>query len=228
MNELRSRPILYSFRRCPYAMRARLAVYSSGLSVELREIILRDKPVSMLEASPKGTVPVMILPDGTVIDESLDIILHALGQSDPRHLLSPQKGTLDDAMALIAKSDGPFKTELDHYKYPNRYDGVDRDTARHNACGYLLKLNDLLSDNDGFLMGSRYSIADIAIFPFVRQFAKVDFDWFTAQSWTRLTSALEQFVNSELFLSVMDKYPAWKDGDAQTIFGDESAEAKVS
>lgn len=218
MRELQSLPILYSFRRCPYAMRARLALFSSGLSVELREIVLRDKPASMLEASPKGTVPVLILSDGKVVDESLDVMLHVLDQSDPTVLLVPEKGTFDDAMALIVENDGPFKTELDHYKYPNRYDGIDREISRQNAVKFLMKLNGLLSENGPFLMGARCSIADLAIFPFVRQFANVDFDWFEAQEWPFLISALDRFVNSPLFLSVMNKYPVWKEGDAVTTF----------
>ncbi|WP_197742806.1 glutathione S-transferase [Lentilitoribacter sp. Alg239-R112] len=222
VNDLQSLPILYSFRRCPYAMRARLALYSSGRSVELREIILREKPPSMLQASPKGTVPVLILTDGQVVDESLDIVLYALGQSDPMNLLMPEQGTLDDAMSLIAENDGPFKSELDHYKYSNRYESVDKETSRQNASDFLFKLNDHLSENGPFLMGSKFSIADLAIFPFVRQFANVDFDWFEAQKWTKLISALDQFVSSPLFLSVMTKYPLWREGDAITVFGQES------
>lgn len=221
MNELQALPILYSFRRCPYAMRARLALYTSGVTVELREIVLRDKPASMLEASPKGTVPVMILTDGTVLDESLDIMLYALNLSDPTGLLTPEKGTIGDVMALIAENDGPFKTELDHYKYPDRYDGVDREESRLNASKFLMKLNNHLSENGRFLLGSKRSIADLAIMPFVRQFANVDFNWFEAQEWTLLTSALEQFVNSPLFMTVMTKYPLWKEGDAATIFGNQ-------
>lgn len=220
MSELQLMPILYSFRRCPYAMRARLALHSSGLMVQLREIVLRDKPASMLEVSPKGTVPVLILSNGNVVDESLDIMLHALRQSDPANMLATEQGTLDDALALIAENDGPFKTELDYYKYPDRYDGVDREVSRQNASVFLMKLNDLLSNNGPFLLGGKYSIADLAIFPFVRQFANVDFDWFEKQEWAHLISALEQFVNSPLFLSVMNKYPLWKEGDAVTTFGE--------
>lgn len=219
MSEQQSLPKLYSFRRCPYAMRARLALVSSEMTVELREIVLRDKPASMLEASPKGTVPVLILSGGKIVDESLDVMLHVLGQFDPTELLVPEKGTLDDAMALIAENDGSFKTELDHYKYSSRHEGVDRETSRQNASVFLMKLDRLLSENGSFLMGSKRSIADLAIFPFVRQFANVDFDWFETQKWTKLISALDDFINSHLFLSVMNKYPAWKEGDAITTFG---------
>ncbi|MFK8034856.1 MAG: glutathione S-transferase [Hyphomicrobiales bacterium] len=211
-------PILYSFRRCPYAIRGRLAIASAGFEVELREVVLRDKPDSMLAASPKGTVPVLILPDETVVDESLDVMLHVLNQHDPEHLLTPTSGSLEDMLALITESDGPFKSALDRYKYANRYEDVDTNEQRKTASAFLSKLDKRLAANDGFLFGKRLSLADLAILPFVRQFANVDRTWFDAQEWPALRSALETFITSDRFLAIMDKYPQWHPGDTATRF----------
>jgi glutathione S-transferase len=167
-------PILYSFRRCPYAMRARMAMAMaiSGVAFDLREIKLSAKPQAVLEASPKGTVPVLILPDGTVIDESLDIMRWALMQHDPEDWLAR-----DDA-ALVAANDGGFKHALDRYKYPERYDG---DALIHRACGlaFLVTLDHRLS-SERQLGGPTRGLTDAAIMPFVRQFAGVDRSWFDA------------------------------------------------
>ncbi|MEP6303552.1 MAG: glutathione S-transferase [Lentilitoribacter sp.] len=219
-----SNPIFYSFRRCPYAMRARLALNSSKLGVELREIILRDKPEHMLEVSPKGTVPVMILPQGQVIDESLDVMLFALGQNDPEHLLNPDAANLDDMLSLIAQFDGPFKTALDRYKYANRHENVDVDDERKIASEHLMELEALLLKSEGYLFGDRISLADLAIFPFVRQFANVDKDWFNDQPWPNLIKVLDNFVSSERFLSIMEKYPRWQEGDQAIYFGSTGVE----
>ena len=200
-------------------MRARLALNSSKLGVELREIILRDKPDHMLEVSPKGTVPVMILPQGKVIDESLDVMLYALGQNDPEHLLDSEYANLDDMLSLIAKFDGPFKTALDRYKYANRHDNVDVDDERKIASEHLMELESLLVKDGRYLFGDRISLSDLAIFPFVRQFANVDKDWFDHQPWPNLIKALDSFVSSDRFLSIMEKYPRWQEGDPATYFG---------
>ncbi|MEP5540762.1 MAG: glutathione S-transferase [Lentilitoribacter sp.] len=217
-------PIFYSFRRCPYAMRARLALNSSKLGVELREIILRDKPEHMLEVSPKGTVPVMLLPDGNVIDESLDVMLYALGKNDPEHLLDPNAVKFDDMLSLIAKFDGPFKTALDRYKYANRHENVDVNDEREIASKHLMELEALLVKGEGYLFGNRITLADLAILPFVRQFANVDKDWFDNQPWPNLIKALDSFVSSDRFLSIMEKYPRWKEGDQATYFGSAEVE----
>jgi glutathione S-transferase len=211
--------ILYSFRRCPYAMRARLAVASAGFQVELREILLRDKAPEFIEASPKATVPVLVLADGTVIEESLDIMLHVLAQSDPEGLLAPTSGTLADMCALISKSDGPFKSALDRYKYPNRYEDSDPVSQRNRAALFLQELNDLLTTNHGFLFGTRISLADIAVLPFIRQFANVDRAWFDSQDWPALIDALNHFTTSERFNAIMMKYAKWQSGDAPVMFG---------
>lgn len=208
-------PILYSFRRCPYAMRARMALLVSGSRVELREIALRDKPPEMLRASPKGTVPVLILPDGTVIDESLDIMLWALSKNDPDGWM---KGDLAEMLVLIARCEDEFKNHLDRYKYANRYDGADPLFHRKAACKFLDVLESYLQKNS-FLYGDSIKLADMAIVTFVRQFANTDRNWFDACDFPRVREWTERFMDSALFLSVMDKYPLWQAEDESIIFG---------
>ncbi|NIJ17693.1 glutathione S-transferase [Sphingobium vermicomposti] len=198
--------ILYSFRRCPYAMRARMALIASGQPVELREVVLRDKPPAMLSLSPKGTVPVLALPDGAVIDESLDIMRWALRLRDP-------EGWLDgDDAALIATNDGPFKQHLDRYKYATRY-GSDPLVHRAGAMEVLGELEARLVASD-YLCGAHRTLADIAIFPFVRQFAGTEPAWFEAQPLPRVQAWLRALVASELFARAMVRKPAWQPGDA--------------
>lgn len=212
-------PILYSFRRCPYAMRARMALAAADITCRLREVVLRDKPDEMLTASPKGTVPVIITPDGSVIDESLDVMDWALVQTDPEGWLSPDIGTADEMRALIGRCDGPFKRALDRYKYPNRYpdEPLGRDAQRDLGSEFLTELNTQLAQQR-FLFGDRVSLADIAIFPFVRQFANTDRDWFDAQPWPHLHVWLETHLSSDRFAQIMRKYPQWKTGDADEVF----------
>ncbi len=202
-------PVLWSFRRCPYAMRARLALLSSGQRAALREILLRDKPEAFLKASPTGTVPCLVLPDQT-IDESLDIMIWALGRSDPEGLLDmPQAGH-----DWIARCDGPFKTALDRTKYTTRYPDSDPDQARAEACDFL---KDLDRQIDGQIFDRR-SLADVAIAPFVRQFAFIDKSWFDAQPWPRLQAWLAEFLGSEDLSTIMPKLPVWQPGDAPLMF----------
>ena len=192
-------------------MRARLALVASGLTVELREVELRDKPAAMLEASPKGTVPVLVNVDGSVIDESLDIMRWALGQHDPAHWLAPQTGTLDDMLALIGECDVDFKHHLDRYKYSDRYDGAN--ALMHRAAGaeFLARLNARLSGHSQ-LFGQDPTLADMAIAPFVRQFAHTDMDWFSRQPWPALHEWLDAFCNSAAFARVMGKVSRWAPG----------------
>ncbi len=199
-------PILYSFRRCPYAIRARLALAVSGIAVEHREVKLRDKPAAMLAASPKGTVPVLVLPDGAVIDESLDIMRWALARSDPEEWLS------GDDPALIATNDGAFKHHLDRYKYPDRYpaDGVDHRAA---ALAILHGLEARLGEH-AYLSGARFGLTDAAILPFVRQFAAVDREWFDVQDLARVQGWLEAGLGSALFARVMVVREPWRGGAA--------------
>jgi len=211
-------PILYSFRRCPYAMRARLGLASSGQQVELREVVLRDKPAAMIEASPKATVPVLVLNNGVVIDESFDVMLWALEQSDPEGLRDCSNEILEAMDILVAESDGPFKLALDRYKYPNRYENISREDQRELGAEFIHKL-DVLLEGCAFLFGDRFSFADAAILPFVRQFAHVDRDWFWAGDWTNAIRWLDAFLESDRFKAIMIKYPQWKNGDEGLAFG---------
>ena len=197
-------PILYSFRRCPYAMRARLGIADAGQSVALREVVLRDKPAEMLAVSPKGTVPVMVMPDGVVIEQSFEIMEWAYEES------------LDEkSLALVARNDGPFKQALDRYKYADRYPEFSQQHYREQGEEFLAELEGLLSPN---LSGADMGFVDYAIVPFVRQFAGVDEDWFASAPYPRVRDWLTRFVNSELFETVMGKYPQWLAGDREPIF----------
>lgn len=204
-------PVLYSFRRCPYAIRARLALAISNVGYELREVSLKDKPAEMLAASPKGTVPVLVLPDGQVIDESLNIMRWALAQNDPDGWLSPAR---DGMFAFIADNDGKFKHALDRYKYSNRYP-LESDGDVHTfsmeqrlkASNCLQKLESCLSQGwQVWLCGPGPSLADMAILPFVRQFAHTDAPWFAVQPWPLLQAWLNSFQTSSLFVAVMTRH----------------------
>ena len=202
--------ILYSFRRCPYAMRGRMGLHVSGLKYEHREVVLRDKPDHMLEVSPKGTVPVYIKADGAVIEESLELLKWALAQNDPRGWLECDK---DKANELIAAIDGPFKHHLDRYKYASRYsDSAKRGDVdlshRAEAEKHIQTLEDQLAEGD-FLLGDKQSIADIAIFPFIRQFANTDLNWWNENPYSKTRNWLVRHVESDLFKSIMTKYPQW-------------------
>lgn len=202
-------PILYSFRRCPYAIRARLALASSGVQVALREILLRNKLAAFLAASPSATVPCLVTRGG-VIDESLDIMLWALRQSDPEDWLDmPETG-----QAWIARIDGPFKHALDRVKYASRYPNDDPQAHLADACADLAALDTAL---DAWLF-DRPTLADYAMLPFIRQFALIDKPWFDAQPWPRLHAWLSRFLASERFAAVMDKHAAWSEGDAPRLF----------
>jgi len=206
-------PILYSFRRCPYAMRARLGIASSQTKVELREVVLKDKPQEMLNISPKGTVPVLQLADGTVLEESLDIMFWALQQNDPDSLLYPDA---DEMRLLINRIDTDFTKHLNGYKYWARYEDVDPVIERTKAELILRKLEERLNKH-AFLMGEDRSLGDFAIAPFIRQFAFVDKNWFDRSPYPALQNWLESFLNSDIFLRVMPKYVKWHSGDDKII-----------
>jgi glutathione S-transferase len=200
-----SLPILYSFRRCPYAIRARLAITYAGITVEIREVQLKHKPEQMLAISPKGTVPVLQLPDGKVIDESLVIMRWALAQNDPERWLDAG----EDAEKLIQWNDGEFKYYLDRYKYADRYPEFPALYSRNEGEKFLAELETKLSQNQ-HLIGRHCSIADAAIFPFIRQFAAVDYQWFNSSNYPHLKSWLSELIESDLFLAVMFKVTDWK------------------
>ncbi|MFN4120238.1 glutathione S-transferase [Acidovorax sp.] len=205
-------PVLYSFRRCPYAVRARLALAVSGQACELREVVLKNKPQGLLQASPKGTVPVLVLPGGQVLDQSLDIMLWALAQHDPEGWVTPSHGTLPEMLTLIAECDSAFKQALDRCKYPSRYPDADIGAERARAVAWLGALEARFSPDQPCLFGTHVALADMAIAPFVRQFAGIDADWWAAQPWPRLQAWLARWQASALFASVMHKLPAWVDG----------------
>ncbi|UVO51139.1 glutathione S-transferase [Sphingomonas sp. SUN019] len=197
---------LYSFRRCPYAMRARMALLVSATAFEVCEVALRDKPADMIAASPKATVPVLVLSDGQVIDESLDIMRWALARNDPEDWLA------GDEDALIDTFDTRFKHHLDRYKYAERHDA---DPAEHRAaCFALLQLlEDRLTAAENLSRATR-SLGDIAIMPFVRQFAAVDHTWFDGQPIPRTKCWLARHIASPLFERAMARVPRWVPGDA--------------
>jgi len=204
-------PILYSFRRCPYAVRARLSLLVSDRVCELREVVLRDKPQAMLAASAKGTVPVLIDLNGRVLDESLDIMLWALAQHDPEGWLQPEWGAVEDMLKLIGECDREFKYHLDRYKYPDRYENTNAQIHRAKGALYLQKLNTRLGITK-YLFGDRIALADMAIVPFIRQFAHADQDWFNQQPWTQLQNWLAALIGSEIYTCAMKKYPKWESG----------------
>ncbi len=195
-------PILYSFRRCPYAMRARMSIVRAQFQVELREVILRDRPEHMMEISPKGTVPVLLLADGTVIEESLEIMQHVLDWT-----LS------EEEQHWVSRNDDEFKFHLDRYKYPNRYEDIDEVEQRTAASLYLMDLDERLASEPGI----SEALSD-ALFPFVRQFANHDRDWFDVQPWSHVLEWLAKNLESEAFKVCMKKHKQWVAGDTATTF----------
>ncbi len=199
------KPILYSFRRCPYAMRARMALLVSATACHIREVKLSCKPAELIAVSPKATVPVTVRTDGGAIVESLEIMRWALERNDPEGWLKREDHD------LIAANDGPFKHHLDRYKYPSRHAS---DSAKHRESGL-----DLLGTLEGRLAaqanlcGEERGITDVAIFPFVRQFAQIDRDWFDAQPIPRLQAWLSRHLASPLFGAIMVRLEPWQPGD---------------
>ncbi|MES0870621.1 glutathione S-transferase [Pseudovibrio sp. SCP19] len=223
MAEQTSLPILYSFRRCPYAMRARLGLVASQTTVALREIVLRDKPAHMLEISPKGTVPVLLLNDGTVIEESLDIMLWALQQNDPQSWLSPETGSLEEMLQLIEEMDGDFKRNLDRYKYSTRYEDTDPDEHYTLAIKELSKLSERL-EKSAYLFGNRPALADQALFPFVRQFANADKERFEKEAPQSVKKWLLERIDQPDFKTVFGKkWKPWSPEDDLVLFPEEAA-----
>jgi glutathione S-transferase len=196
--------LLYSFRRCPYAMRARMAVAYSGVKVEQVEVSLKAKPPEMLQRSPKGTVPVLVLDEG-VLEQSLDIMQWALAQHDPDHWLMTGNADAQQQIArLIEENDGPFKADLDRYKYAVRYPEFTQEHYRQQGEVFLQKLEQRLQARD-FLVTEHLTLADIALAPFVRQFCFVDPHWFWQSPYPKLQGWLTRFIESALFVEIMKK-----------------------
>lgn len=246
--------ILYSFRRCPYAMRARMAVKLSGANPSVREVDLKAKPAELIAASPKGTVPVLVLQNGGVIEQSLDIMRHVLAGHDPLGLL---KGDTAAVRALIAENDGPFKAALDRYKYPNRFADEDITAAQEGCAAFYARLEDALltgraetatgftaedgaegrtadggaADEKGrscaephdsglFLTGAKMGLADLAIFPFIRQAAFVNPAAFGALPYPRVQAWLERMMALPAFAAIMKPLPVWQTGTIAPLFQD--------
>ena len=208
-------PILYSFRRCPYAMRARMAIHISGQRCELREVLLRDKPPSMLEYSAKGTVPVLILQDGKVIDESLDVMDWALNLNDPDDW--QRSKDKEKTKELIKINDGEFKYHLDRYKYSKRYDNEDPEFHRKKCLKFIESINNELNNSE-YIFDDNISYADIVLLPFIRQFRIADIEWFDSLPYDNLKKWLSSFLDSSLLNSIMKKYDLWKEGDKSIVF----------
>lgn len=219
-------PILYSFNRCPYAMRARLGLLYAGIVCEIREVDLKNKPSHMLEISPKGTVPVLLLPNGQVLEESLDILDWAISQRDTDGwgTLDPvQKTLMDD---LLNYNDFMFKNQLNRYKYPSRFMDEWGDSTeeffslknRKEALTFLSRLDDLLSRHP-YLLKDTLSKADIAIIPFIRQFSLVEPDWFAGAAFPNLQTWLKTFLESNLFKRAMVARDPWQPGNAPILLG---------
>ncbi|WP_349733929.1 glutathione S-transferase [Pseudomonas jessenii] len=195
---------LYSFRRCPYAMRARMALRYSGVAVEIVEVSLKAKPAEMLALSGKGTVPVLSA-DGRVIDESLDIMRWALAQNDPQDwLLKDDPVAAEQIAPLIEQNDQVFKVHLNRYKYAERYPEQPMEVYRSEGEVFLRRLDQLLEGRD-YLLADHPSLADVALMPFVRQFAHVDREWFGQTPYLRLQAWLQRLLESDLFTSIMKK-----------------------
>lgn len=214
----RSLPILYSFRRCPYAMRARMALYYSGINCELREVYLRDKPGSLIEISPKATVPVLQLQDGTIIDESLDVINYAISQNDPENILNVTQEVQNEIDLLILKNDTDFAKLLHRYKYFEKYPDESQAFYRKQIESIFLEKYEQMLENKNFLFNSK-SIADFVIIPFIRQFAFVDKEWFFGSKYKNLIQWLNTTLESDEFdRIILAKHSPWKEGDDPIYF----------
>lgn len=209
-------PVLYSFRRCPYAMRARMAIYQADIKCELREVVLKDKPESMLSLSNKGTVPVLLTPDEKIIDQSCEVMHWALNQNDPDHWLDEDAS---QSQFLIDYNDNEFKHFLDRYKYHVGYPEQSQEYYRDNAESFLKLLETYLSKHKGkALLGDRFTFADMAIFPFIRQFSKVDLDWFDSSPYDLLKKWTANIEQSKLFQNCMKKYEQWQPKQSPIYF----------
>ena len=219
-------PILYSLQHCPYAMRARMGILMAQQTVKLRAVVTKNKPPEMLAISPKGTVPVLLLnsykpkEEWQVIDESLDIMLWALGENDPHDLLYCNfPNGLSAMLQLVHENDFGFKPTLEKYKRARRFSEVSEKYYRRE-CEVFIKSLEQRLDGQDYLMGDCASLADYALLPFVRQFSRVDKKWFAQGHYPRLQKWLNGFLQSPFFTKVMAKYPLWLDNNEECLFGD--------
>lgn len=204
---MKNYPVLYSFRRCPYAMRARMALYKANIICEHREVVLKDKPDAMLQLSDKGTVPVLLTPDKKVIEQSSEVMHWALEQNDPDSWLVEDAA---QSQFLIDYNDNEFKYFLDRYKYYVGYPEHSQQYYRENAESFLKIIEKKLVENNAVtLLGERITLTDIAIFPFIRQFARVDFEWFQSSPYKSVINWMHNLEESELFKNCMKKYVQW-------------------
>jgi len=226
-DKINNLPILYSLRNCPYAMRARLAIFKSKQAIELRDVILSNKPEEMITASPKGTVPILVLEregeQSKVIDESLDIMLWVLGKSDPddllhKNLVNSDANTLTDILNLIATFDNEFKSQLEKYRCAKRYHENNLFEYRQGCEKHLQVIEERLNQHL-FIISDKESLADIALLPFIRQFARVERQWYLQAPYPKLRQWLNNYLQSPMFSKVMTKYPLWLDSHEITIFG---------
>lgn len=205
-----TRPILYTLRQCPYAIRARLGLRLAEQEIEIRDISLKNKPAEMLAVTPKGTVPLLVLDDGDYIDESLTIMIWALNQHDPQNLLlADSRHLFTDMLNLIARNDCKYIAALEHYKADIRYHNPNVATYRNLCRSFLDDLENRLSKHR-FFMGDNPSLADYAILPFIRQFSQVERQWFRHAPYPHLQAWLEQHYQDPIFSKVMEKKPLWQ------------------
>lgn len=215
-------PILYSLRNCPYAMRARIAIFKAKQIVMLRDIVLSNKPKEMILASPKATVPVLVLANGSVVEESLAIMLWALNETDPDGLLQSQNEHELSAMLNLIKSfDHGFKLCLEQYKCAKRYRENNIIECRVECEQFIQTLENRLKHHD-FLMSNTESLADIALLPFIRQFARIERQWYLQSPYPKVRQWLNNYLQSPMFTKVMAKYPLWLDDHEVVLFGDKS------
>lgn len=218
--EAKHLPVLYSLRNCPYAMRARIAIFKAQQIVILRDIVLSNKPKEMVIASPKATVPVLVLANGVVIEESLAVMLWALNETDPNDLLQSQnKQNLTDMLKLIAHFDDEFKTSLEQYKCAKRYQ-ENNITECRELCELFIKKLEVRLTEHSFLMADKESLADIAILPYIRQFARIERQWYLQSPYPKVRQWLNNYLQSPMFTKVMAKYPLWLDNDEVVLFGE--------
>ncbi|MFT5788443.1 MAG: glutathione S-transferase [Shewanella sp.] len=220
MNEIMALPVLYSLRNCPYAMRARLAIYASGQHVQLRDLVLSNKPAEMLNVSPKGTVPVLVTTDNTVIDESLSIMLWAFSQTDPENYLNKEApSALAEMLSVIGLFDHEFKGHLEKYRCSKRYHEPSLIEDRQQCERYLADLESRLCQHQ-YLMSDIPSLTDLALMPFIRQFGRVERQWYLQSPYPKLRQWLNRYLQGRMFSKVMAQYPMWIDAREVIVFGE--------